>query len=50
MKRRLVIEMDAGDRADYVLQEIFTVYSKEFMFRQEMVSEKNSGELKIPVF
>ena len=28
MKRRLVIEMDAGDRADSVMQEIFTVLMK----------------------
>lgn len=53
---RLVIEMDAGDRADSVMQEIFTVlmkyadYNEEFMFHQEMLPEKSSGELQIPVF
>lgn len=56
MKRRLVIEMDAGDRADSVMQEIFAVlmkyadYNEEFMFHQEMLPEKSSGELQIPVF
>lgn len=56
MKRRLVIEMDAGDRADLVMQEIFTVlmkyanYSEEFMFCQEVFPEKSSGELQVPVF
>lgn len=56
MKRRLVIEMDAGDRADSVMQEILTVlmkyadYNEEFMFHQEMLPKKSSGELQIPVF
>lgn len=56
MKRRLVIEMDAGDRADLVMQEIFTVlmkyanYSEKFMFCQEVFPEKSSGELQVPVF
>lgn len=56
MKRRLVIEMDAGDRADSVMQEIFAVfmkyadYNEEFTLRQEMLPEKSSGELKGSVF
>lgn len=56
MKRRLVIEMEAVASPDNAIQDIFEVLMKyadcnaEFSLRQEMLPEKSSGELQIPVF
>lgn len=56
MKRRLVIEMESVASPDNVIQDVFEVLMKyancntEFTLRQEMLPEKSSGELKIPVF
>lgn len=56
MKRRLVIEMESVASPDSVIQDVFEILIKyancnaEFTLRQEMLLEKSSGELKIPVF
>ncbi|MCI8410387.1 MAG: hypothetical protein HFJ09_14135 [Lachnospiraceae bacterium] len=56
MKRRLVIEMESVVNPDCVIQDVFEVLMKyancntEFTLRQEILPEKSSGELQIPVF
>lgn len=56
MKRRLVIEMESVASPDKVIQDVFEVLMKyancntEFTLRQEMLPEKSSVELQIPVF
>lgn len=48
MKRRLVIEMDAGDRADSVMQEIFTVLMKYADYNEDLCFIRKCFGRKVP--
>lgn len=56
MKRRILIELDVEDEANGMIKDITNLVMEridsnvEFKISQEILPEKSSGELKIPVF